>query len=83
MIALARRPSDRQLERQIARQLAETNRRGLTRLAVSVAGGRITLRGCVASFYEKQLAIETCRGLAGIEQLIDAVDVAWTADLAG
>ena len=83
MIAPARRPSDRQLERQIARQLADTNRRGLARLAVSVAGGLITLSGCVATFYEKQLAIETCRGLASIDQLTDAVDVACTAELAG
>jgi osmotically-inducible protein OsmY len=80
MIALARRPSDRQLKRQIEHHLAETNRRGLARLAVSVADGRITLRGCVASFYERQLAIETCRPLAGPQQLTDAVEVAWTGE---
>jgi osmotically-inducible protein OsmY len=68
--------ADRQLERQIASQLAETNRPGLRRLAVNVAGGSVTLRGSVASFYEKQLAIQTCRVLAGIERLIDAVEVA-------
>ena len=83
MIAPARRPSDRQLQSEIARQLADTNRRGLARLSVSVAGGRITLRGCVATFYEKQLAIETCRGVAGIDQLTDAVDVAQAAEFAG
>lgn len=68
--------ADRQLERQIASQLAETNRPGLRRLAVKVADGSVTLRGNVASFYEKQLAIQTCRVLAGIERLIDAVEVA-------
>ena len=72
----APRPADRLLERQIASQLAETNRPGLRRLAVNVADGSVTLRGSVASFYEKQLAIQTCRVLAGIERLIDAVEVA-------
>ena len=70
------RTSDRQLERQIASHLAETNRPGLRGLAVKVADGKVTLRGSVASFYEKQIAIQTCRVLAGIERLTDAVDVA-------
>ena len=41
-----------------------------------MADGNVTLRGSVASFYEKQLAIQTCRVLAGIDRLIDAVEVA-------
>jgi osmotically-inducible protein OsmY len=67
--------TDRQLERAIAHQLAETHRQGLRRLDVNVADGNVTLRGSVASFYEKQLAIQTCRVLAGIDRLIDAVEV--------
>jgi osmotically-inducible protein OsmY len=70
------RSTDRQLERAIADQLAETNRQGLRRLDVNVADGNVTLRGRVTSFYEKQLAIQTCRVLAGIDRLIDAVEVA-------
>ena len=72
----APRSSDRLLESQITSQLAETNRPSLRRLAVKVADGSVTLHGNVASFYEKQLAIQTCRVLAGIERLIDAVEVA-------
>jgi osmotically-inducible protein OsmY len=68
--------SDRDLERQITHQLAETNRPGLKRLAVKVAGGNVTLRGSVASFYEKQIAIQTCRVLTSLDRLIDAVEVA-------
>ena len=75
---IASRTSDRQLEHQITHHLAETNRPGLKRLAVSVADGRVTLRGSVASFYEKQIAIQTCRVLAGMEELTDAVEVAIT-----
>jgi osmotically-inducible protein OsmY len=73
---LAAPTSDRMLERQIATQLAETRRPGLQRLAVDVRGGRVTLSGRVASFYEKQVALQACALLAGIERLIDAVEVA-------
>ena len=68
--------ADRLLERQIAGQLADSNRAGLRRLAVKVTAGSVTLRGRVATFYEKQLAIQTCRMLAGLKRLIDAVEVA-------
>jgi osmotically-inducible protein OsmY len=74
--APALRSHERLLERQIASHLAETNRPGLKSLAVKVANGNVTLRGRVASFYEKQIAIQTCRVLAGIERLTDAVEVA-------
>ncbi|MCI0361869.1 MAG: BON domain-containing protein [Planctomycetaceae bacterium] len=76
MVAATLRSSDRQLERQIASHLAETNRPSLRRLAVNVADGNVTLRGRVTSFYEKQIAIQTCRVLAGVERLTDAVEVA-------
>jgi osmotically-inducible protein OsmY len=67
---------DFSLQRQIASQLAETRRPGLQRLAVAVNGGRVTLSGSVASFYEKQIAIQACCVLSGIDRLIDAVEVA-------
>ena len=70
------RLKDQMLERQIASQLDAARRPGLKRLAVNVVAGRVTLRGNVASFHEKQIAIQTCRMLAGIERLIDAVEVA-------
>jgi osmotically-inducible protein OsmY len=68
--------ADRDLERRISHQLAETNRPGLKRLAVKVHGGHVTLRGCVASFYEKQIAIQACRVLTSLDRLVDAVEVA-------
>jgi osmotically-inducible protein OsmY len=71
--------ADRLLECQISSQLAESSRPALKRLAVRVTGGSVTLHGRVASFYEKQLAIQTCRMLAGIDRLIDAVEVAGAA----
>lgn len=68
--------TDRLLERQVVSQLAETKRPSLQRLSVDAQAGHVTLRGCVGSFYEKQIAIQACRMLSGIEQLIDAVEVA-------
>ena len=78
MIAAAQAPAtaDRLLASQIATQLAETNRASLRRLSVNVHAGEVTLRGCVGSFYEKQIAIQACRMLAGIDRLVDAVEVA-------
>jgi osmotically-inducible protein OsmY len=78
MIAAAQPPltADRLLASQITTQLAETNRASLKRLSVNVRAGEVTLRGSVGSFYEKQIAIQACRMLAGIERLIDAVEVA-------
>ena len=78
MIAPAQRHdlTDRLLESQIATQLAETKRASLQRLSVDVEAGEVTLRGCVGTFYEKQIAIQACRVLSGIERLIDAVEVA-------
>ena len=79
LAAAAAPGADRMLERQIACQLAESSRPALKRLAVRVAGGSVTLQGRVASFYEKQLAIQTCRVISGIEQLVDAVEVVGAA----
>jgi osmotically-inducible protein OsmY len=78
MIAAAPAPAtaDRLLASQITMQLAETNRSSLKRLSVNVSAGEVTLRGSVGSFYEKQIAIQACRMLAGIDRLVDAVEVA-------
>lgn len=72
----ALRPNDRELEDRISEQLAETNRPKLRRLAVVVNAGCVTIRGCVQSFYERQLAIRSCQSLVGVESLVDAVEVA-------
>jgi osmotically-inducible protein OsmY len=75
-LAAANLSTDRELSQRISKQLAETNRPNLRRLAVVVNSGCVTIRGCVQSFYERQLAIRSCQSLAGVERLIDAVEVA-------
>jgi osmotically-inducible protein OsmY len=74
--ALATASTDRELQNRITEQLAETKRPNLRRLAVAVDEGIVTIRGCVQSFYERQLAIRSCQCLAGVEGLVDAVEVA-------
>jgi len=78
MISTAAPPTkaDNLLADRIATQLAECNRANLRRLSVNVRAGEVTLRGCVGSFYERQIAIQACRELPGIDRLIDAVEVA-------
>jgi osmotically-inducible protein OsmY len=68
--------ADRAMANQIASHLADSNRANLRRLSVDVHAGEVTLRGSVASFYEKQIAIQACRLLPGIDRLIDALEVA-------
>lgn len=68
--------ADRHVAHQIAARLVETGRSTLGRLTVDVRPGRIALRGQVQTFYEKQLAIQTCLMVAGGEWLIDAAEVA-------
>jgi osmotically-inducible protein OsmY len=67
--------ADRDLERRVTNYLAERFRPSLRRLEVEARGGAVTLRGSVHSFYEKQVAIHSCRRVAGVRELIDAVDV--------
>ena len=68
--------ADRAIATQIVSHLADSNRANLRRLSVDVHAGEVTLRGSVGSFYEKQIAIQICRILPGIDRLIDALEVA-------
>ena len=68
--------ADQLMGRQIRHSLAELRRPALGRLTVEVQGGRVTLRGRVATFYEKQLAMHSCQDLLGSGRLVDRVEVA-------
>ncbi len=67
---------DQDLQRRIISFLAGRYLPSLRQLHVEVDQGIVTIRGCVASFYEKQVAIHSCQRVAGVRQLVDAVDVA-------
>lgn len=66
---------DLELRRRVVSYLATKHLPTLRRLDVDALGGKITLRGRVDSFHEKQVAIHSCRRVAGVRDLIDAVEV--------
>ena len=67
---------DQDLQRRVLSFLAGRYLPSLRTLQVDVHEGTVTLRGRVASFYEKQVAIHSCQRVAGVRNFIDAVDVA-------
>jgi osmotically-inducible protein OsmY len=67
---------DRDLERRVVNFLRGWQMPGLRNVEVEAAGGTVTLRGTVNSFYEKQLSQQCCRRVAGVLKLVDAVSVA-------
>lgn len=67
---------DQDLQRRVVSFLAGRYLPSLRQLQVDVHEGTVTLRGCVTSFYEKQIAIHSCQRVAGVHKLVDAVDVA-------
>ncbi len=78
MVSLANMPapvSDRDLEHRVARCLHDRNFAALRHIAVRADSGKITLRGTVTSFYQKQLCIQACRDVLGVTALIDEVEV--------
>ncbi len=67
---------DRDLERRVKLFLAGRHLFSLDRLHVEANEGIVTLRGRVGSFYEKQLSHQCCRGVSGVLDLIDRIEVA-------
>ncbi|MEX2140490.1 MAG: BON domain-containing protein [Pirellulales bacterium] len=74
--------SDRDLERRITSFLAARHVPGLRNLAVEAQNGIVTVSGQVLTFYEKQLCNQCCRRVAGVLELINAVDVTHDAKAA-
>ena len=70
--------SDRDLERRVMSFLAARHVPGLRYLAVQATNGVVTVSGQVLTFYEKQLCNQCCRRVAGVLELINAVDVSNT-----
>jgi osmotically-inducible protein OsmY len=69
---------DRELERRVVSFLETKHVPGLRHLAVKAQAGVVTVSGRVQTFYEKQLCNQCCRRVAGVRELINAVDVIGT-----
>ena len=66
---------DRALERRVVSFLQAKHVPGLRQLEVKAESGIVTVSGRVQTFYEKQLCNQCCRRVAGVRELINAVDV--------
>jgi osmotically-inducible protein OsmY len=73
--------TDRDLERRVTAFLADRNLPALRCLGVQSHRGVVTLRGRVRTFYEKQLSGQSARRVAGVVDVIDAIQVASDASL--
>ena len=67
--------TDPDLELRIRVFLASLGWQSLKQLHVRVSEGAVFLHGRVASFYERQLAINACQRVAGVYQLNEAIEV--------
>jgi len=68
-------PEDDQLARRVKLFLASQPRPALRYLEVEASNSTVRLRGLVTTFYERQLALQASRQVAGVRQLIDEITV--------
>ena len=66
---------DEQLQQRVRLFLANSNIPSLRRIKVSVDADTVVLAGQVNSFYERQLAVEFTRRVAGVIHVIDLIEV--------
>jgi osmotically-inducible protein OsmY len=70
--------SDGELEYRVTNFLAKRFLPGLRSLSVKARDGVVTISGRVSTFYEQQVCNQCCRCVAGVRELINAVDVGIT-----
>lgn len=68
--------ADRDLEHRLRNFLGGRFRNATRELQVESRSGVVTLRGCVPSYYQKQLLQESCWRVAGVVGLLNVLDVA-------
>jgi len=66
---------DLDLQRRVVNFLFSRKVPALRRIAVEADNGVVTLRGQVPSFYQRQLCINCCSHVAGVNRVIDQVEV--------
>ena len=70
------------LEGRVRLFLSSANRPSLRQIEVDVSGDSVVLSGCVQTFYEKQLASEFARRVAGVVRVVNQVEVCnWSRPL--
>ena len=72
------RPEEHQdldLENRVCRYLDSQHFPSFKRLRIEAERGSVTIMGTVCSFYERQVAINSCQQVAGVLKLIDQIVV--------
>ncbi len=69
---------DQDLKQRVSGYLSSRQMYALRKLDVEAGQGVVTLTGQVASFHEKQVALNVCRRVAGVYDLVDHVEVVGT-----
>lgn len=75
--------ADSELERRVRIYLFSHKMPNLRGIAVTAQGDRVTLRGRVHRYYERQLCISSCLRVAGVRIVDDQIVVDPVAALAG
>jgi osmotically-inducible protein OsmY len=66
---------DHDVEKRVRTFLDSRHFPAFRKLQVDVDKGSVRLSGRLPSFYEKQVALNSCQRVAGVLHLIDAIDV--------
>lgn len=75
--------SDRELEARVEDNLVANHIPGVSRLAIEARRGTVTLRGRLGSYHQRQRCVHLSRGVAGVVELVDRIDVVAAAPSQG
>ncbi len=70
-------PAQTPLEEKVLDALERNPRLANRQLRFEAEEGRVTLRGSVRTYFEKQIAQETIRRIDGIQQICNELEVTW------
>ena len=75
--------SAQELQNEVANAIRKSSHLSGRRLRYETAeGGKITVHGTVASYFEKQLAQETIREVQGVGHIQNMIQVSWSGTMA-
>jgi len=67
--------SDEILSRRVSTFLSSRHFPEFRRLSIEVDNGNVTLSGTLPTHYQKQVAITSCRRVAGVLEMVDRIEV--------
>jgi len=68
---------DMPLDRRVLSALERNPHVARRNLRFETQQGRVTLRGIVGTYYQKQMAQEAVRGVEGVEEIANELEVCW------